>query len=834
VADLDALPVDAVLGELLGALAGGGTAVLQAPPGSGKTTRVPLALLGAPWRADGRVLVLEPRRVAARAAARRMAATLGQEVGDRVGYRMRQERLGGPRTRVEVVTEGVLTAMVQRDPSLEGVAAVIFDEFHERSINADLGLALSLDVRAGLRPDLRVVVMSATLEVAPVARLLGDAPVVTATAAVHPVTTVWVGRPGGRIETAVARTVARALADQEGDVLVFLPGAGEIRAVGRFLREDHAGSLAAAGVDLVALHGGLPGPAQDEALRPARPGRRKVVLATSIAETSLTIDGVRVVVDSGLMRVPRFDPSAGMTRLVTLPVSRAAAEQRQGRAARQGPGTCYRLWSAGDHAGLARATPPEILVADLAGLALELAEWGVEDAAELSWVDPPPAGALAAGRSLLRALDALDGGGRLTGHGRAMAALGVHPRLGHLLVVAGDAGPGAALACDVAAVVSEGDPRRAGGPGARDADLAAAVDVVRRGDAPRLAETARRWRRLLGLPAAAGRRAPAVVPEDVGRLVALAYPDRVGRQRPGRPGHWLLRNGRGAWVPETDPMAGASWVVAAELDGDRRDARIWLGAPLHPDDVEDLFAADITTVERTGWDPALGDVVATTERRLGAIVVGARPRPVPSGESAAAALAEGIRSTGLGILPWTPQLERLRHRVAFARRIEGERWPDLGDAVLLDDLEAWLGPWLAGRTRRADLAGVPLADALWARLGRSRRVELDAVAPTHVTLPSGGRHRLEYPPDAAPWIAVRLQELFGTVTTPTVAHGRVPVQLHLLSPAGRPVQVTSDLASFWATTYRQVRGELRARYPRHSWPEDPLTAPPTSRARPRR
>jgi ATP-dependent helicase HrpB len=844
-----------------------------APPGSGKTTRVPLALLDAPWLAGRRVVVLEPRRVAARAAARRMAETLGEPLGQRIGYRVRHERVRSAATRIEVVTEGVLIRMLQADPSLEDVGAVLFDEFHERSIAADLALALTLDARAALRPDLRILVMSATLEATAVAGLIGDAPVVMASTVAYPVSTIWVGRPSSRVDAAVARTVVRAIADADGDILAFLPGVAEIRTVERSLREAgvvadsrHQGAAAdspgavptpaavGAGVEVVTLYGAMAGPAQDEALRPAPAGRRKVILSTSIAETSLTIDGVRVVVDSGLMRVPRFDPSAGMTRLVTLPVSQAAAAQRQGRCARQGPGVCYRLWSAAEHAGLARAAPPEILVADLAPLALDLAEWGVTDPGELRWLDPPPAGPLDAARQVLSDLGAIDDDGRITTHGRAIAGLGVHPRLGHLLVRAAEAevaAPGTVvLACEIAAVLSEGDPER-GGTG-RDADLTARVEGVRQGRYPRLGDVVRQWLRRLpvspdqlddvgrGRAGAGGRGSNAggfitgatvaVVPQDVGRLAALAYPDRVGRLRTDRPGHWLLRNGRGAWVPETDPMATSTWVVAAELDGDRRDARIWMGAPLHPADVEELFGGAMVTVDRTGWDPRLADVVATRERRLGAIVVSASPQPAGGSDG----LIDGVRALGLGLLPWTPELDRLRARVAFARRVEGDRWADLSDEALVNDLETWLTPWLQGRTRRRDLAGLALGDALWHRIGGARRAELDAIAPTHHTMPTGERRRLEYPPEGPPSLAVRLQELFGTTTTPTVANGRVPVQLQLTSPAGRPVQVTSDLASFWATTYPQVRGELRARYPRHAWPDDPLRATPTSRARPRR
>jgi ATP-dependent helicase HrpB len=841
----DPLPVDGVIPALEAALAGPGAAVLQAPPGSGKTTRVPLALLDAPWLAGRKIIVLEPRRVAARAAARRLAANLGEDLGGRVGYRIRQDHVPGKG--IEVVTEGILTRMLQSDPALPGVGAVVFDEFHERSIHGDLGLALSLDVRGALRPDLRLVVMSATLDTAAVAAVLDDAPVVAATVPPHPVTTVWTDRPSGRVDAPVARAVLRALEEVDGDVLAFLPGAGEIRSV--------AGILGAVpGVDVVPLHGTLPSQAQDAALRRAPDGRRKVVLATSIAETSVTIDGIRAVVDSGLMRVARFDPAAGMTRLVTLPVSKAAADQRQGRAGRQGPGVCYRLWSREEHAGLARATAPEILVADLAPLALELAEWGAVDPAALRWIDPPPAGGLAAARAVLATLGAVDGSHRITPHGRSLARLGVHPRLGHLLLRAGGLeaeAPGTArLASEIAAVLSSGRPL--GGAGSTGADLAATIEARRRGggraddrgpddrgrgdrggDDRGLREAADRWLRLLGFPAGAFRGGGAVAPEDAGRLLALAYPDRVGLARAGRGGQWLLRNGHGAWVPEGDSLAGAQWVVAAELDGDRRNARIWSGAPLHPDDVERLFGSEMETVDRTGWDPRRHDVVASRERRLGAIVVGATPLAGP-GTGAAAALMEGIRDVGLDLLPWTDELQRLRARVAFARRIDGPAWPDLSDEALLADLESWLAPWLAGRSRRADLAALPLGDALWQRVGWSRRGALEETAPTHLTLPTGARRRLDYPAEGPPTAAARVQELFGATSTPTVAGGRVPVLLHITSPAGRPVQVTSDLGSFWATTYRQVRAELRARYPRHPWPEDPLAAAPTSRAAPRR
>ncbi|GAC1312683.1 MAG: ATP-dependent helicase HrpB [Acidimicrobiales bacterium] len=743
-----------------------------------------------------------------------------------------------------------MARMLQADPSLREAGVVVFDEFHERSITTDLGLALTLDARKALRPDLRVLVMSATLDASGVAALL-DAPIVTARAVSFPVTTVWLGKPSGRIEAAVARTVARALDAHDGDVLAFLPGAAEIRHTERFLRDDSAAILAGARADVVTLHGTMAGPAQDGALRAASPGRRKVILATSIAETSLTIDGVRIVVDSGLVRANRFDPAAGMSRLVTLPISQAAADQRRGRAARQAPGRCIRLWGEGEHSGLPRAAPPEILVADLAPLALDLAEWGVADPAQLQWMDAPPGGAMRAAREVLTDLSAIDEHHRITAHGRNLARLGVHPRLGHLMTRSAEmeaSAPGTAqLACEIAAILSDGDPHR-GVDGGADADLAARVEVVRSGRSPRLAETARRWSRLLGAVSRTAdsrpRRAQGVAnatvpnatvpPEEVGRLVALAYPERVGRQRPGRTGHWLLRNGRGAWVPESDALAGAAWIVAAVLDGDRRAARIWLGAPLHSDDVEELFGAEMTTIDDVRWDPRTTDVVDARERRLGAITVSSIRRPGRPASNAAAALLDGIRDLGIKVLPWTPDLERLRARVAFAGSLGTGEWADLRDGALLDSLDTWLSPWLTGLARRGDLVRIPLEEALWHRIGAHRRRELEALAPTHITMATGERRRIEYPSDAPPSLTVRLQELFGTTVTPTVGGGRIMVQLHLTSPAGRPVQVTSDLESFWRVTYPQIRGELRARYPRHAWPENPLTALPTNRPTPRR
>jgi ATP-dependent helicase HrpB len=820
-----ALPIAAALPALRQAMQTSPNVVLEAPPGAGKTTVVPLVLQSEAWLAGRRIVMLEPRRLAARAAARRMAALLGEAVGETVGYRIRLDTRVGPRTRIEVVTEGVLTRMIQDDPGLDGIGLVIFDEFHERSLNADLGLALCLEAQAGLRDDLKLLVMSATLDGEPVARLMGGATRVTAEGRSYPVDIRWLDRPfGGRFEDAVAALVARAVTEQpEGDVLVFLPGQGEIRRVTARLAERALPVLVAP------LYGDLPQAAQDAALA-RQPDRRKVVLSTAIAETSLTIEGVRVVVDGGQMRLPRFDPNGGMTRLVTVPVSRASAEQRRGRAGRLGPGVCYRLWTEAAHRALPAYTPPEISDADLAPLALELARWGVSEPNRLAWLDPPPAASHAQATELLRRLGALDGDARITPHGRRMAELGLHPRLAHM-VLAGKALGLGPLACEVAALLSERDILRS----ERDADLRLRVEALRapggsgidRGGAQRARETARQLRRQLRLAAEDGN------VDETGRVLAFAYPDRIALRRPGGGLQYRLANGRGAFFAEPEPLATEDALAIAELDGERREARIFLAAPLALAAIEQDFAEQIVAADTIAWDPREQVVAARRQRRLGELALSDERLADPPRDQVLAAMLDGIRDMSLACLPWSDASEDLRQRVAFLRRIDGEEaWPDLSDAALLASLDHWLGPWLEGISRRAHLSRLDMMAVMTAMLSWEQGQTLAAQAPTHIAVPSGSRVRIGYAAEEAV-LAVRLQEMFGLPETPRVAGGRVPLTLHLLSPARRPVQVTRDLASFWANTYKQVKADLKGQYPKHYWPEDPLQAEPTARAKPR-
>lgn len=833
------LPIDAVLPALRDALAARTAVVLEAPPGAGKTTRVPLALRDAPWLGGRKIVMLEPRRVAARAAARFMAAQLGEAAGETVGYRVRLDTQVSARTRIEVVTEGVLARMLRDDPASEETGLVVFDEFHERSLHADLGLALTLETQGVLRDDLRVLVMSATLDGARVAALLGEAPVVRSEGRAFPVTLRHAPtRPGAReLVPAVAAAVRQALAETAGDLLAFLPGAGEIARVAQALAPGGGAGLGA-GVRVLPLHGALPPAAQDDALRPDAAGRRKVVLATAIAETSLTLDGVRVVVDAGLARVPRFSPRTGMTRLATVRASRAATEQRAGRAGRQAPGTCYRLWPEAEQAGLVPYLAPEILEADLAPLALTLAETGVADAAALRWLDAPPAPALAQARALLRQLGALDAAGRITPHGRAMAALPVHPRLAHLLLRARDLGAGA-LACELAALLEERDLLR--GRGAPpDADLRLRVELLRERGTPaawhgadvareglrRARAEAAQLRRLLRVAAGSGD------PHDTGLLLAFAYPDRIAQRRPGSETRFLLRNGRGAALAAPQALGRSDYVVAAELDDAGGESRIFLAAPVELAQLEAHAADQLETAEEVAWDEATGAVRARRVTRIGALELRAAPVATPDPAALTAALLAVVRREGLGALPWRDAALTLRQRVAFLRTLDSA-WPDWGDAALLASLEAWLAPHLAGARRRDDLARLDLHDILLAALPWDRRAALDRDAPTHVAVPTGSRIAVDYADPTAPVLAVRLQELFGCEETPRVGGGRVPLTLHLLSPARRPVQVTRDLAGFWRTSYFDVRKDLRGRYPRHHWPENPLEAEPTRRAKPR-
>jgi len=832
------LPVAEAVPRVAAALAERGGAVLEAPPGAGKTTLVPLLLLEAPWLERGRIVMLEPRRLAARAAARRMATMLGERVGETVGYRTRLDTKVGPSTRLEVVTEGILVRTLQADAALDGTGLVIFDEFHERSLDGDLGLALTLETRRVLRPDLRLLVMSATLDGAGVADLLGGAPVISSPGRMYPVETRYLDRPpADRIEDGVVRAIESALGRETGSLLVFLPGVREIRRVERRLQKRDLGPE----VRITPLYGDLPQAAQDAAIEPPPPGTRKVVLATSIAETSLTIDGVRVVVDGGLIRRARFDLRTGMTRLITQRVSQAAADQRRGRAGRTEPGICYRLWPEHEQALLAPFTPPEILEADLAPLTLELARWGTVDPASLSWLDPPPAAAYAQARTLLRELDALDHDGRLTAHGRAMASLGFHPRLAHMMLRARESGHGA-LACDVAALLSERDILRSSG-GARDCDLRLRLELlhergagrqlpaglaVDRGSLERAKEQARKWRRQLGVADDSASRAAA------GGVVALAYPDRIAQRRGATVGSFRLAGGSGALLNPADPLASEDFLAVAELDGDPRNARVFLAAPLARADIETLFASHIERADLVAWESREQAVLARRRERLGALTLRDDPLPDPPPEAIRAAMLDGLRELGLDALPWTREATMLRDRIRFAGRIEAGGWPELSDAALLAGLSEWLGPFLDGVTRRSQLGHLDLAAALTAMLSWEQRRRLDQLAPTHVAVPSGSRVPIDYGAGETPVLAVRLQELFGLGETPAVAGGRVPLLLHLLSPAGRPLQVTRDLRGFWATSYAGVRAEMRGRYPKHSWPDDPMTAPPTARAKRRR
>jgi len=826
------LPIDAALPELTAALRARNVAVLVAPPGAGKTTRVPLVLAGEDWAAEKKILVLAPRRLAARAAAARMAATLGETVGATVGYRVRFASQISRATRIEVVTEGVFTRLILDDPVLTGIAAVIFDEFHERSLDADLGLALARDVQQGLREDLKLLVMSATLDGARVGGLLGNAPVIESAGRAFPVETRYIGRDARTpIERQVTDAVLRSLRADAGSLLVFLPGAAEIRRTDAFVRER----LADPDIDVVALYGALDADIQDRAIAPAPPGRRKVVLATSIAETSLTIEGVRVVIDSGLARVPRYEPDVGLTRLETVRVSRASADQRRGRAGRTQPGVCYRLWDEPQTAALEPAHQPEILAADLSSFVLDLASWGVADPTSLALLDPPPAPALAEARTLLLALGAVDRDGRITDEGRRLRRLPLPPRLARMVVDAAGLGE-AGLASEVAIVLTER------GLGGNDVDLAHRIDGLRRDRSQRARDAravATKWASIaedtLSLPGrprrATSEQWDGKVP-SVGFLLALAYPERIAKAR-GAGGAFLLANGRGASIDPASALARAPFLAVAEVAGTAAQGRIVLAAELAGSEIEARFSDRIESREEVIFDAATGSLRARRQRRLGAIVLADQPLPVVPTEETARILADALVRLGIDRLPWTKALQQWRDRVGFLRRAQGDEWPDLSDAALAASATDWLVSALAGKTALSALHSDELAEAVHGLVPWSLRRRLDAEAPTHFCAPSGSIVPIDYAAEEGPKLSIRVQELFGLDRHPTIAAGRVALVVELLSPAQRPVQVTRDLPGFWRGSYGAVKAEMKGRYPRHPWPDDPLAAVPTRRAKPR-
>jgi ATP-dependent helicase HrpB len=832
----NSLPIISVVPDVKRLLASGGNLVLSAPPGSGKTTGIPPALLDEPWLAGQKILMLEPRRIAARAAAGQIARMLNEPVGETVGYRIRMESRVSPATRIEIVTEGILTRYIQTDPGLTGTGLVIFDEFHERSIHADLGLALCLDAQKGLREDLRLLVMSATLDTDAVSRILGDAPVVKGEGRMFPVEirhTAASSAPDPCRDTAAA--VLKAVREETGSILVFLPGAREIRNVHRHLTE------AGVGPDLMIapLYGALGRHAQERAIAPVSGGMRKIVLATDIAETSLTIEGIRIVIDAGLMRVPRFDVRSAMTRLKTVPVTRDSADQRAGRAGRLGPGICCRLWSRELHDTLIERSIPEILTSDIASLALELAVWGVRDPNRLSWLDPPAGAAFSQARDLLLDLGAIDNKGLITGHGRRMASLGIHPRLAHMILTARSFGMGA-LACETAAILGERDFLSTG-PAGRDSDLRLRIDALRASNLPghtnshcmdaallrMIRKTTDQLKSRMNCTGDAG---PV---DDLGVVLSFAYPDRISVRRPGDLPRYLLANGRGACFLSPEPLSAEDYLVIADLDGAEPESVIFMAAPVSFEDLSRYCKDRITERRFIEWDRRSRSVLSRRQALIGKAAMKDLPLPDPDPDRVAEAMCEGIRQMGMEALPWTRQLRSWQNRVLLMKSVaaEGMEWPDISDGRLLATIETWLRPFLSGITRAGQLSRVDLSSALLSLLTWQHRNALDRLAPTHFTVGSGSRILIDYSNPEAPVLSVRLQEMFGALETPAIAGGSIPMLLHLLSPAGRPVQVTRDLKSFWQTAYFEVKKVLKGRYPRHHWPDNPLEAPPTNRTK---
>lgn len=817
--------------------------VLAAPPGAGKTTGVPLSLLTEGWLTNQKIIMLEPRRLAARAAARRMAHMMNEALGQTVGYRMRLERKVSAATRIEVVTEGVLTRLIQNDPALTGVGLVIFDEFHERSIHADTGLALCLDSQEGFRPDLRLLVMSATLDTDAISKLLGNAPIVQVKGRQFPVETrYWSGSSSLSPASSVTDAVLRALREERGNILVFLPGIREIRQVSDRLARSHLDSS----VVVAPLYGGLSVKAQDFAIEPAPMAMRKIVLSTSIAETSITIEGIRIIIDSGLMRVSRYDVGSGMARLKTIPVNRATADQRRGRAGRLEPGICYRLWPEERHQMLPAHGSPEILNTDLTSLALEMAAWGISNPTRLSWLNPPPNAAYNQARMLLTRLGALDNEGRITGHGKQLSAMGLHPRLGHMISKAKPLGLGD-LACELAALLGEKDilflP-----PGQRDVDLRLRVAELRSlGKGPRhlalkddtnnlcvdISACRRVQQTADHLKSRMNCQRPQAPLDACGLLLAFAYPDRIASQRPEDTLRYRLSNGRGAYFSEKEPLSAEPYLVAAALDGDQQEAKIFLAAPVSYESLITHFAEQIIEQSQIIWDHRTLAVTARREVLIGKAVLKRFPLPKPDPSRISQALCDGIRQEGIHMLPWTRLLRSWQTRVMLLRSLHAAEmeWPDVSDETLDNTLEDWLPPYLTGIMRREHLRRMDLSSALFALLTWKHRQKLDMLAPTHFTVPSGSRIPIDYTSSDTPVLAVRLQEMFGAIETPAIAGGKLPLLVHLLSPAGRPVQVTRDLKSFWAHAYYDVKKDLMGRYPKHHWPDDPLTAQATRRVK---
>lgn len=801
-------PVDAVVPRLSAELAQAAAAILVAEPGAGKTTRVPLKLLDAPWLKGGNILMLEPRRLAARAAARRMAVSLSEEIGETVGYTVRLDRKVSALTRIEVITEGVLTRRLQSEPELLGTGLLIFDEFHERSLDGDLGLALTLDVQRGLREDLRILVMSATLDAARLSTHLGGATVIEAPGRVFPVDTRYLGKAQRQtISQDAARAVFQALGEPDKSILVFLPGEAEIRRTESALNT----SSLPKGVVVRPLYGAMGFAEQDSAIKPSPAGERKIVLATTIAETSLTIEGIGAVIDTGFKRVPRFDPASGMTALQTVRVSAAAADQRRGRAGRLGPGVCYRLWPEAETRALAPHDQPEILVADLAPLVLELAAWGLADATSLAWLDPPPQAAFAQAQGLLRRLEALDETGQITNMGKAMVRLPLHPRLAHMVVRGGTA-----RAAELAAFLSERD----GLGRAAGVDISSRMEQVRGSARERIRAAAKQIRQIAVTPDSG----PAEV--GTGVLVALAWPDRIAQRRGGER-RYRLSGGGGAVLPEHDALAVHDWLAVATTDGGSGDQKIFLAAPLSLGEIEEHFADQIYTHDDVFWDSRAKAVSASRQRRLGALVLEEKSLKETGSEVMARAMSQGIREMGVAVLPWTDAARNFQARVGFLRRLFPEHgWPDLTDETLLATLEEWLTPYLAGVTRETHLERLSLYEILQSMIPHDLARRIDKLAPKRIEVPSGADARIDYETDSDPVLRVRLQEMFGLTKTPVIADGRTQLRIELLSPAGRPLAVTQSLETFWTNGYPSVRADMRGRYPKHSWPEDPLNAAP--------